>query len=302
MVAFQAAPVAVAWLRARRCRASQGFRDGFVSSTLSGLMLSEGDMDDFKHATHCLHSKFLCQTFHARSLPMPASTPPDITHYNRLIQILSNDDPLSLQTTSRSEHLLLPCQKESPPKILTLLAYLPILYATIAACIATGAPPTYFNTRHLVLLSGVFGAWLVSHGITLLVTKYLSSHHARYRHSMSSFTSNMNLDMNNPNPNPDMENLHVKPHRPLKISTLPYLLTTKDILLGLAPAILLANITCGVFSTCESWTPILGPGAGGVVLNPVGDFERNAAVWYPWLTGSVLVVQLGWFGGVVRWV
>jgi len=81
-----------------------------------------------------------------------------------------------------------------------------------------------------------------------------------------------------------------------------YFITTKNVLLGLAPPVLLANITCGGFSTCSSWTPILGPGAGGVALNPEGDFERNAVVWYPCLTGCVLVMHLGYFWGVVRWV
>lgn len=245
---------------------------------------------------------------------MSVSATSDTTQYNRLVETLSpsSDDPPSTTTPScsRAQRRFLPLftYKEPSSKTLTLLAYLPVVYAIIAACIATGAPPTYFNTRHLVLLPGVFGAWIVSHGITLFTTNCLSHHFARYQldspQSMAGFT----LDLNG-NPSPDIENLHSrmnmnmnrndKPHRPLKISLLLYLLTLKNIILGLTPAVLLANITCGIFSTCESWTPILGPGTGGVALNPVGDFERNAVVWYPWLTGSVLVVQLGWAGFLI---
>ena len=106
----------------------------------------------------------------------------DPTQYNNLVAILSGDDSISPEpsetTTSWIENLLLPApdrgaETKSTSLWLYILAYIPTLIATISASVATGAPPTYFNTRHVVILPGVFGSWVVSHAIGVVVGRTL---------------------------------------------------------------------------------------------------------------------------------
>lgn len=82
------------------------------------------------------------------------------------------------------------------------------------------------------------------------------------------------------------------------------LLTAKNVVLGVAPPALLMKQTCGVFSTCQSWAPIVragsGLGFGGVELNPEEKFEWNLKILYPRLVAACLVLQLGYGLVIVR--
>ncbi|KAK0641695.1 hypothetical protein B0T16DRAFT_393937 [Cercophora newfieldiana] len=155
--------------------------------------------------------------------------------------------------------------------LLHTLSSLPILTAFLFASAAAGAPPTYFNPRHFTLFA-VLASWLLSRLLGLLITNYIS-----------------------PPPPAATDNCHSPARSTIQRETLSAILSTvKNIILGLAPPVLLAAQTCGVFSGCKPWEPIRLDGRRtGLELNPKETFEWNVTVLYPRLVGAFLALELG---------
>ena len=201
----------------------------------------------------------------------------DEHNYQSLLLTLSERS--TRPPTSWSYNLVLstPTQPPGNPILFHLLSALPVLAAITSASVATAAPPTYFNTRHFILF-GVLGSWLLSRALGIVLAKS-----TRERKASAS------------------KNPRATGHtsRPRTLAVI--LSTTKNSILGLVPPILLAQQTCGLFSTCRSWAPIRLDGTeGGVELNPQEQFDWNVAVLYPRLVGAYLAFQLG-YALVVVW-
>ncbi|KAK0620231.1 hypothetical protein B0T14DRAFT_566999 [Immersiella caudata] len=185
---------------------------------------------------------------------MDATPPEDDLHLRNLLtslNVLSTEPPIS-----PAHSLLFPNPTHHPSNPLPLhpISSHPILSAFLFASTATGAAPTYFNVRHFVLLSVLFG-WLASRFISFLLTKHLNQHLSLTKHKRT----------------------HV------------IVCAVKNVTLGLVPPFLLATQTCGCFSNCRPWPPIRLDGeVTGVELNPREKFDWNNAVLYSPLVGAFL--------------
>lgn len=157
---------------------------------------------------------------------------------------------------------------QGPPSLpLQILPYIPIFISIISASLAVGGPPLYFNIRHIIILCGILGSWTTSHILGIVIPPTIG-----------------------------------KKRRKLSF----WLLTTKNAVFAIIPPMLLGMQTCGLFSTCKGWAPIVVTRHGrlrfgGVVLEALESFKWNVEVFYPWLVLGFLVVQCGYGLGVWMW-
>ncbi|KAK4222999.1 hypothetical protein QBC38DRAFT_61058 [Podospora fimiseda] len=148
-----------------------------------------------------------------------------------------------------------------------LLPYIPVIVSIITANLAVGLSPLYLNIRNIIMVSGILGSWTISHLTGIAINAFYGNRKSKVR---------------------------------------SWLLTVKNLVFALTPPVLLGMQTCGLFSTCQAWAPILLSRNGifrfgGVVLDSEEAFEWNVGVFYPRLVGGILGVQCGYALGVWIW-
>jgi hypothetical protein len=144
--------------------------------------------------------------------------------------------------------------------IFTLL--LSPIQATVAAGIALGAPPAYFNDRIFLIIT-IFGLWVLSFFITLCA-------------------NNRNCW--------DLESRKKKERLGWRCFLI---VVIKDVVIGITIPIFSAGMTCGWLGGCKMWSGYYRYGwPASIPLNPVDAFHRNGHVLYPILVGLVFGLNI----------